>query len=300
MSISASVKQTALGAGANIPPRHMDFGFAAAEMPRHYVGGNPMLTAIMTTLSSAIPDGERFFVDSVRHFRHQISDAGLSAQISGFIGQEAFHAKEHDAFNLALLARGFPVDQQERVFTAVIKLMRRCPWKFQLAATAALEHYTAIIGEQWLRDPEMRARMEPLAREFWTWHAMEETEHKSVAFDVYETVSGSYALRVGAMLAISAVYWPLVLFMAIKLVADDGQLFKLGKLFHGLNLALGPRGFFTRLAPKYLDYLLPGFHPNDHETDALLAEWRERLFGQSGTLNARIRTAARVAAVPAS
>lgn len=302
MSTSPAGKKTALpAASAAIPPRHMDFGFAAAdfssaEMSRYYLDGNPLGSAILTALSSAIPDGERFFVDSVRHFRHLVTDPELNARISGFIGQEAFHAREHDAFNLALVAQGLPVDQQERVFRVVIRLMQRCPKKFQLAATAALEHYTAIIGEAILRDPEMQARIAPLARAFWTWHAMEETEHKSVAFDVYETVSGSYALRVGTMLAISAVYWPLVIFMAFKLVADDGQLFRVGKLLRGLNMALGPKGFFSRLAPKYLDYLKPGFHPTHHDTDALLAEWREKLFGDAGELKDRIRKPARRAA----
>lgn len=290
-------KKVASGANA-IPPRHMDFGFAAAdfssaEMSRYYIDNNPLMSAVITALSSAIPDGERFFVDSVRHFRDRISDPELQAQISGFIGQEAFHAKEHDAFNLALVAQGLPVDQQERVFRVVIRLMQRCPKKFQLAATAALEHYTGIFGEAILRDPEMQERMAPLARAFLTWHAMEETEHKSVAFDVYEEISGSYALRTGTMLTVSAVYWPLVLFMAFKLVADDGQLFKFGKLFHGLNMALGPKGFFSRLAPKYLDYFKPGFHPSQHDTDALLAEWREKLFGESGSLNDRIKKPAR-------
>jgi predicted metal-dependent hydrolase len=249
-----------------------------------------MITAVMTTLSSAIPDGERFFVEAVRNFRHQISNPELNAQISGFIGQEAFHAKEHDAFNLALVEQGFPVDEQERVFRVVIKAMQRCPKIVQLAATAALEHYTAIIGEALLRDPDMREKLAPLAREFWTWHALEETEHKSVAFDVYQTVSGNYVLRASTMLLISAVYWPLVLFMALKLVADDGQLFSFRKLFSGMNYTLGPRGFFTRIAPKYLDYLKPGFHPTHHHTDVLLAEWRERLFGQSGILNEKIKS----------
>jgi predicted metal-dependent hydrolase len=298
---NSAVKKTALGASANIPPRHMDFGFAAAdfakgEMSRHYIGNNPLMSAIITTLSAAIPEGERFFVESVRHFRHQITDPLLNAQVSGFIGQEAFHAKEHDAFNLALAAQGLPMAQQEWVTGLMIQLMRRCPRKFQLAATAALEHYTAIFAEAILRDPEMQERMAPLARAFWTWHAMEETEHKTVAFDVYEAVSGSYALRAGTMVAISAVYWPLILSMAVKLMADDGQLFKFGKLFRGLDLAFGRKGFFSRMVPQYLDYLKPGFHPSHHDTDALLAEWQDKLFGASGELNGRLKATVRRAA----
>ncbi|XID74333.1 metal-dependent hydrolase [Alkanindiges sp. WGS2144] len=277
---------------ANIPPRHMDFGFSSAKMPRYYADDNPLLTAVMTTLSSAIPDGERFFVESVRKFRHHISDSQLNAEISGFIGQEAFHARQHDVFNQALVQQGFSVDNHERIFRLPIQAMQRCPAVFQLAATAALEHYTAIIGEALLRDPEMQAKLAPLAREFWTWHALEETEHKSVAFDVYATVSGNYLLRVGTMLLISAVYWPLVLGMTFKMVADDKQLFKVGKLWSGLNFTLGPKGFFTRLAPKYLDYLKPGFHPTQHDTEALLEEWRNKLFGENGTLNQKIKNPA--------
>lgn len=289
MSKSDSLARQSQRGTANIPPRHMDFGFSSAKMPRYYADDNSFLTAVMTTLSSAIPDGERFFVESVRKFRDQISNPELNAEISGFIGQEAFHARQHDVFNQALLEQGFSVSDHERIFRLPIKVMQRCPEIFQLAATAALEHYTAIIGEAWLRDPEMREKLDPLAREFWTWHALEETEHKSVAFDVYETVSGNYLLRAGAMLLISAVYWPLVITMTFKMVADDGQLFKLGKLFSGLNYVLGPKGFFTRLAPKYLDYLKPGFHPTHHDTEALLAEWRNKLFGHEGTLNEKMK-----------
>lgn len=278
------------GNTVNIPPRHMDFGFSSSQMPRYYAADNPFITAVFTTLSSAIPDGERFFVESVRKFRDQISNPELNTQISGFIGQEAFHAKEHDAFNLALIKLNFPVAEQERTFRVVIKALQRCPRIVQLAATAALEHYTAIIGEALLRDSDMQAKLAPLAREFWTWHALEETEHKSVAFDVYETVSGHYVLRVGMMLLVSVVYWPLVLFMVFKLVADDGQLFKIRQLFSGIHYTLGIGGFFTRMAPKYLDYLKPGFHPTDHDTDVLLAEWRERLFGQDGALREKIKT----------
>lgn len=138
MNGANAAKKTTAKTSAAIPPRHMDSGFAtadfsSAEISRYYLDNNPLSSAILTALSPAIPDGERFFVDSVRHFRHLITDPELNAQISGFIGQEAFHAREHDAFNLALVAQGLPVDQLERVFRVVIRLMQRCPKKFQLA-----------------------------------------------------------------------------------------------------------------------------------------------------------------------
>lgn len=284
-----STKANSTVVKANFSPRNMDFAFTPAALPRYYADNNPLLTAIMNTLSAAIPEGERFFVESVRHFRDRVSDPVLKKEISAFIGQEAFHAREHDAFNRALLQNGVSMERHERIFAIPINLMRRMPQKFQLAATAALEHYTAIIAEQLLRSPDMREKLAPISRAFWEWHALEETEHKAVAFDVYETVSGSYSLRAGTMLLISAVYWPLVLSMSFKMVIDDGRIFNVREVLKGLNIALGRKGFFSTLAPKYLDYLKPGFHPNDHNTDALLAEWHERLFGSQGLLAGNVK-----------
>ena len=59
----------------------------------------------------------------------------------------------------------------------------------RLAATVALEHLTAILAAALLdgRSGSL-AGADPRVAELWRWHAVEETEHKSVAFDVYAVV----------------------------------------------------------------------------------------------------------------
>lgn len=275
-----------------IPVRQMNFGFAKKTFAKDHVGDNPLITSIFCNLSAAIPEGERFFVRSVRRFRDQIHEDTLQKHISGFIGQEAFHAREHDQLNATLAQAGFPMVQHEALFLHPIKWLEKLPPKAQLAATAAMEHYTAIIAEGLLKDARLRAMLPPVLRDFWMWHAIEESEHKAVAFDVYQQVSGSYSLRVGMMLGISAVYWPLVLTLVFKQVIEAGDLTRLGKMAQGLNLAFGINGFFTRMTFKYLDYLKPSFHPNDHDCEQLLADWKSQLFNQGGHLDAYLKRAA--------
>lgn len=137
MNDSSMTTKVAAKPSAKIPPRNLVVGFSTAELPRYYHFDNPFASAVMIMLSAAIPKGERFFVESVRHFRDQITDADLNAQVSGFISQEAFPAKEHDGFNLLLLAQGFKMAQQERVPGLLIKALRGCPKRFQFAAALA-------------------------------------------------------------------------------------------------------------------------------------------------------------------
>lgn len=277
---------------SRIPVRHMNFGFAKQAFTKDHVGDNPLITSIFCNLSAAIPEGERFFVRAVRHFRDRIDDPLLRQHISGFIGQEAFHAREHDQLNATLAQAGFPMEQHEALFLYAIKLLQQLPPKAQLAATAALEHYTAIIAEGLLRDERLRAMLPPVLRDFWMWHAIEESEHKAVAFDVYQQISGSYTLRAGIMLGVSAIYWPLVLTLVFKQVIEAGDLTRVGKIAQGLNLAFGLNGFFSRLTLKYLDYLKPSFHPNDHDCEQVLADWKAQLLDGNGRLDTYLKPAA--------
>lgn len=281
-----------LGAMANIPPRRMDFTFSTDRSSRYYYGNDPFLSSFMTALSSLFPEGESFFVEAVRHYRNQITDPLLKAQVSGFIGQEAMHSKEHQAFNDAATATGYPVDKLDRDVGLLLKAAQRfLPKSMQLAATVCLEHYTAIIAEMLLRDPEVQKQFSPEMRQLWLWHALEENEHKTVAYDVYEKTVGSYALRVGTMVPTTIIFFAVTFWFHGRLLASDGQLFKVRQNLKGLNYIWGRmgKGVFSRLLPQYLDFFRPSFHPKQHDTDALLEEWRERLFGAEGMLIGQIK-----------
>lgn len=296
-SITATAEQSAkripLGATANIPPRRMDFDFPVETSPRYFYGNDAFLTHFWNTFSSLLPAGESFFVQAVRHYRDRITEPLMKAQVSGFIGQEAMHSKEHAAFNAMIRDKGLPMDKLDRDVSTLLKLAEKyTPKSVQLAATVCLEHYTAIIAEQLLREPAHREMLgDTDAMKMWLWHAVEENEHKTVAYDVYEKTVGSYALRVGTMIPTTIILFAVLFTFQTRMMAADGQLFKWGQNLRGINYLWGANGLFPRLAPQFLDFFRPGFHPSQHNTDALLVEWKEKLFGDNGMLKDRPKAA---------
>jgi len=273
-----------------IPPRRLSFDFSPARVPRYYVDGSPFKTTFVTALSSLFPEGEFFFVESVRHYRSRITEPLLKAQVSGFIGQEALHSEAHKAFNDAATAQGFPVDKLDRDVGILLRVVKRVtPAIAQLAVTACLEHYTAVFTEMLLRDSDVSETFSPEIRDLYLWHALEENEHKTVAFDVYEAVGGGYLLRAATMIPTTLIFFGVIFWFQTRLLARDGQLFKLRQNIDGFRYIFGRRGVLSRLLPQYLDWFKPGFHPSHHNTDALLAEWKEKLFGVEGQLTERLR-----------
>src|SRR5689334_1586468 len=141
-----------------IPTRRMSFDDAVQSVPKHFaVDDDLMLSHLAAALSAVFPDGEDYFVRSVRQYRDQITDPELKRQVAGFIGQEAMHGREHRVFNDRLAELGYPTKQVER-FTRLGLAFREkvAPAKANLAATAALEHFTATLAELVLTDEYTR------------------------------------------------------------------------------------------------------------------------------------------------
>ncbi len=291
---TGKVRMTA-GERAGIPPRRMDFEFSE-ESKRYWYADNSFLTTFWTTLSSLFPEGETFFVDSVKNYRHEIKDQLLKDQVSGFIGQEAMHSKEHAAFNDIAERHGLPANKLDKELGMLFKLGRKIlPKKLQLAITVALEHYTAILAEQLLRDERHQENIQdPEALKLWMWHALEENEHKIVAYDVYETIGGGYFTRVFAMLFSTIFFFAIVGQGHIRLMWADRSLFKMKDNLKGLWFLWGWKGLFPQLFFKYLDYFRPGFHPNDHDTVQLLDDWREKMLQEGGMLADQIKNPSHV------
>ena len=281
------------GSAVNIPPRRPGFDFKAGRTRRYIFDNSPYMTTLIATLSSLFPEGERFFVESVRPYRAQITDPVLSAQIAGFIGQESLHGKEHDALNAMFREQGFPTDVIDRRLAWMAKGAHRYfPRPFQLALTAGFEHLTALFGEDLLSRPEFQAKFDDETRALWLWHALEETEHKTVAFDVLQQVAGkNYVLRAGTMIPVTLIFFVFAFGFQLRMLAADGKLGNWRDNLRGINTVFGYRGLFTRLIPKYLDYFKPGYHPSHHNTDALVREWREKLFGENGMLHQQMQKA---------
>ena len=265
-----------------IPVRRVAFDFSN-ERP-YWVLGEPSLTHLLHALSAAFPDGERMFMDSVAHYRKQITDPALKKEVARFLAQEATHAKAHEELNAWVRAQGFDNEPLLASVKERIALGRKhFPPIMRLAATCALEHFTAIMAEQLLTEPEMLAQCAGKTAQDWRWHAIEETEHKAVAFDVDEHVGGTYPRRVLAMAIITFRFITHVAWMKQQLMKNDPNV-RAAKGLEGLRVRLqstwtlwGNPGWFRKLVPAYLDYYRPGFHPWDRDTTEALRRAREKL-----------------------
>src|SRR5437879_1586880 len=139
-----------------VPTRRISFEESLEDLPRHYAADGDLIAShIAAALSAVFPDGEDFFVRSVRHFRDQVTDPALKRQVAGFIGQEAMHGREHRAFNDRLDQLGYPTKRFERLTKRGLAIRERfLPPISNLAATAALEHFTATLAELLLSSEE--------------------------------------------------------------------------------------------------------------------------------------------------
>jgi predicted metal-dependent hydrolase len=261
------------------------------DVPRHFaVEGDLILSHLAAALSAVFPDGEDFFVRSVRRFRDQITDPALKRQVAGFIGQEAMHGREHRAFNDRLGEVGYPTKQVERLTKFGLETRERfAPAKANLAATAALEHFTATLAELVLSSEETRALFgNDAVRDLFVWHALEESEHKAVAFDVYKAVGGSERLRVWTMKALRSGF---VVGMTVQIVISllfDRATYKRGNLRRSWRRVRRSPILRRELWEQLKDYDRPDFHPDDRDTTELVRRWREELFGEHGTLNDKL------------
>jgi predicted metal-dependent hydrolase len=264
---------------SEVTPQVRNLRFATSDaVPRHWHGGRRSVTAFFDNLSVFFPVGERFFMRSVRAYQEELGDEALLAAVRAFCGQEGIHGREHERYNEALAERGYPVAaMEERVRRLLAGVKRVVPPRLQLAATCALEHFTALMGESLLTDPRMLEGAHPTMAALWRWHAAEENEHKAVAFDVFEAVGGTYAERVAAMALASVIFWGKVGEHQVRMMAVDGTVFSLAEWAAlGRYLFVDPGGL-RAIVPRYFDYYRRGFHPNDTDARPILEAWARTL-----------------------
>lgn len=238
--------------------------------------GGLHITQFYNTLSIFFPAGERFFIQSVRNYRDELTDPRLKEQISAFIGQEGFHTREHEDYNAALVEAGLPVEAMDRIVVRLLENVKNLPKPLQLAATVALEHLTAVLGDTLLRDPGLLEGADPHFAAVWRWHAIEETEHKAVCFDAYESLFGkgaaAYAQRSVAFVIANLLFWSLYVPFLVEMVRRQGGLTDLKGWAKLGNFLLGKPGILRRVVPEWLDFFRPGFHPWLHDNREVLQQ----------------------------
>jgi len=263
-------------ADLSITPRDRRFGRAATPR-RLWHGGSVEATAIYNALSTTFPAGEAFFVESVRKFRDG-APPRLAEEIKAFTTQEAIHSREHDAFNKRAVNAGYDLSKLEAQVAKRLAVTGSKPPIVSLAATMALEHFTAILAHQLLANPKHLAGADRDAADLWRWHAVEEIEHKGVAYDTWLHATRGWPrfkrwkVKAKVMLYITRNFLVDRTNGALELMRQDGVT--------GLEawrrllwyLWVGP-GMFRKIAGAWLRFFMPGFHPWNEDDRHLLTAY---------------------------
>lgn len=274
-----------------VPTRRISFEESLRDLPKHFAADEDLIMShLAASLSAVFPDGEDFFVRSVRKFRDQIADPELKRQVAGFIGQEAIHGREHRALNNRLAELGYITKKVEAITKwGLAQREKIMSDKANLAATAALEHFTATLAELLLTSEETRRLFgHDEVKHLFMWHALEESEHKAVAFDVYKAVGGSERTRVVTMNVITVLFLAGMTLQIVVSLLTDRSTYNPRKLRRSWRRFKQSPLLSRELWRELRDYNRPDFHPDDRDTTDLVEQWRAELFGDTGTLNDKL------------
>ncbi len=263
-----------------ILPRDIAFGRNASH-PRWWNGGDPVATNFYNALSLSFPQGESYFVQSVRHYLDELPEP-LRSQVADFAQQEAYHSREHMAFNRQVTNAGYEVRRIDELIREDIRRTKDEPPEVHLAATAALEHFTAMIAHAFLKDARHFKDCPPEAQRLWQWHSIEEIEHKGVAFDTFMYVTRDlsplqrWLFRVAVMRQVTLDFWRERVRDLHILFEQDG--IDTPRTWRRLAAYLFFKpGLLRQILLPYLAWFLPGFHPWNHDDRKLAAKVEQDL-----------------------
>src|SRR5687768_16830001 len=111
--------------GLTITPRDRRFD-RGPLVERLWHGGRVEATAIYNALSATFPEGEAFFVESVRAFADGVPPK-LAEDIKGFTTQEVIHSREHLAFNRRAVDSGYDLTKLDAQVEKRLALTRSKP-----------------------------------------------------------------------------------------------------------------------------------------------------------------------------
>ena len=267
-------------ADLTITPRDRRFGRGLAAN-RWWVSDDPVATAFYNALSATFPKGEAFFVESVRAFREGAPDK-LAQEIRAFTTQEVMHSREHVSFNKKAVEAGYDLSKlEERVIWRLDMVKAKHPI-VSLAATMCLEHFTAILAHELLRDPRHLAGADPEAAAMWRWHAIEEIEHKGVAYDTWRHATRDlprfkrWKIKAKVMLLVTRNFLVDRSMGVRELLRQDG-ITGFAAWRRMLWFAFVRPGMMRKILGAWLSFFMPRFHPWNHDDRALIAHAEKKL-----------------------
>lgn len=257
-----------------ITPRDRRFG-REAKQDRWWFAGDAVATAFHNSLSITFPKGEAMFIESVKAFREG-TPPKLDAEIRAFVQQEVMHSREHVAFNKRVTEAGYDFAPLEKQVDEILAIIKTRPAIVNLAATMALEHYTAILASVILSDPDYFKGVDREQADMWRWHAIEEVEHKGVAYDTWLHATKDWSrwrrwkLKSLMMTLVTINFWKKRVAGAAELLRQDG-ITSWGRTRVWWYL-IGNPGLLRKIFLPWAAYFLPGFHPWNHDDRHLIGK----------------------------
>ncbi len=258
-----------------------------APLPRHWCAGDAFRTALFNAMSMSFPVGEQFFIDAVRAGLEALPPDRqdlLAAEVQGFIGQEATHRRLHALYNAHLERQGL-VNAWEPRSLERQKLLEGQDPRHLLAITAAFEHFTAILADWLLRNPERLGSEDPRLSTLWLWHSAEESEHKSTAFDLYQALGGSHEWRIKWFRRITATFLVDLARQTLHNLRRDATLWRWNTWTSAAGFLFGRGGLVRTTYRPWREYFRRDFHPRQQdsgEAQRWLADHRD-LYTAVGT-----------------
>jgi uncharacterized protein len=266
-----------------ITPRDRRFG-RGMKQARWWMGGDPVATAFYNALSATFPKGEAYFVESVRMFRDG-TPPKLAEEIKGFVTQEVMHSREHVQFNKRALEAGYDLSPLEARLEWRLSITRGRPPIVNLAATMCLEHFTAILAHQLLKNPRHLAGAGPEDAALWRWHSIEEIEHKAVAYDTWLHATRDwprrkrFKVKLKVMLFVTRNFIVDRTFGSLELLRQDG-ITGPKAWARILWFAWVRPGMLRKVFGAWLAFFMPGFHPWNQDDRGLIAASEARFQAQ--------------------
>jgi len=257
-----------------IRARKMKFNFEDINSANFW-DGNSIVSSYFAAMSATFPPGEKEFIESVRLFQDRITDSALQKEIKDFIGQEGHHSFQHRQLNKAFDAQGWDTGKIEE------KLRKKIAWLNQylspesrLARTVSFEHITAIMSEFMLSNQEILDGLPESLKSLFLWHTVEEIEHKSVAFDVYETLvtDRNHLRRHMALVTID--FSLTMLYYQIMAHVWARSLPSWSDVKGAWSFFFGKKGMIRNMSKPYLSFYKKDFHPWNEDNTELVTAWK--------------------------
>ena len=221
---------------------------------------SPQFSVFINALGVHVPYFERYLIRALGKAKEEIHSEALLRDVSAIIGQEAHHAKNFIQLNKSL-AKRYPklAQYEESAKTYFAHHAKTDSLKKLVGFTAGYETFTFLAGliildnyDEWLADSD------PVMKAMWVWHQVEEVEHGSVAFEVYQHLYGEDEIYRKWMIvkALSHIAWE-----TTKTYTHMAHIE--GWLSNPIK-AVSTMGFCAKMLTKLLHNALPVFQKNYH------------------------------------